>query len=138
MLEVAVAVDQRPLLSFGCDGLICATPTGSTAYAFSVGGPIVWPDVEALLVLPNAAHALFDRPLVVSPSSVVDIELLRIGQAGVLNCDGRRTHHLPAGSQLRVRRSMQSVRIARPYPTPFGERLVAKFRLPVRGFRDTV
>jgi NAD+ kinase len=138
MLEIAVAVDERPLLQFGCDGIICATPTGSTAYAFSVGGPIVWPDVEALLVLPNAAHALFDRPLVVAPSSTIDIDLLSSSQPGVLNCDGRRSHLLPAGTRLRVTRSPHTVLIARPHQTPFGERLVAKFHLPVRGFRDSV
>jgi NAD+ kinase len=136
MLELAVSVDDRPLLRFGCDGLICATPTGSTAYAFSVGGPIVWPNVEALLVVPNAAHALFDRPLVVAPDSHIDVELLRKDHPGVLSCDGRRSHDLPPGSTLRVERGDQPILVARPHPTPFGERLVAKFQLPVRSFRD--
>jgi NAD+ kinase len=136
MLEVAVSVDNRPLLRFGCDGVICATPTGSTAYAFSVGGPIVWPNVEAMLVVPNAAHALFDRPLVVAPDSEIELEMLRPDHPGVLSCDGRRLHDLPPGSTLRIRRSDQPVLVARPHPTPFGERLVAKFQLPVRSFRD--
>lgn len=139
MLELAVSVDDSPLLRFGCDGLICATPTGSTAYAFSVGGPVVWPDVEAMLVIPNAAHALFNRALVVSPTSVIDIGILTTTeQAGVLNCDGRRSHRLPAGARLQIRRSEQTVLIARPHPTPFGQRLVAKFGLPVHSFRDNV
>jgi NAD+ kinase len=136
MLEVAVSVDDRPLLRFGCDGVICATPTGSTAYAFSVGGPIVWPDVEAMLLVPNAAHALFQRPLVVAPGSQIGIELVGADQSGVLSCDGRRSHPLPPGAALRIERSAQTLTIARPHPTPFGERLVAKFRLPVRSFRD--
>ncbi|HEX8767845.1 MAG TPA: NAD kinase, partial [Jatrophihabitans sp.] len=136
LLEVAVSVDDRPLLRFGCDGVICATPTGSTAYAFSVGGPIVWPNVEAMLLVPNAAHALFQRPLVVGPGSQIGIELIGADQPGVLSCDGRRPHPLPPGTVLRVERSEQTVTIARPHPTPFGERLVAKFRLPVRSFRD--
>jgi NAD+ kinase len=136
MLEVAVSVDERPLLRFGCDGVICATPTGSTAYAFSVGGPIVWPNVEAMLVVPNAAHALFDRPLVVAPDSVIRLDLLRPDHPGVMSCDGRRSHDLPPGSQLRVERGERPILIARPHPTPFGERLVAKFQLPVRSFRD--
>jgi NAD+ kinase len=136
MLEVAVSVDDRPLLRFGCDGVICATPTGSTAYAFSVGGPIMWPNVEAMLVVPNAAHALFQRPLVVAPGSQIGIELLGAEHAGVLSCDGRRSHDLPAGSRLRIERADRPIRVARPHPTPFGERLVAKFQLPVRSFRD--
>jgi NAD+ kinase len=136
LLEVAVSVDDRPLLRFGCDGVICATPTGSTAYAFSVGGPIVWPNVEAMLLVPNAAHALFQRPLVVAPDSHIAIELVGADQPGVLSCDGRRSHPLPPGTRLRVERSEQTVTIARPHPTPFGERLVAKFQLPVRSFRD--
>jgi NAD+ kinase len=136
LLEVAVSVDDRPLLRFGCDGVICATPTGSTAYAFSVGGPIVWPNVEAMLLVPNAAHALFQRPLVVAPTSQIEIELTGADQPGVLSCDGRRTHSLPPRTKLRVERSEQTVTIARPHPTPFGERLVAKFQLPVRSFRD--
>ncbi|MEO6502097.1 MAG: NAD kinase [Jatrophihabitantaceae bacterium] len=136
LLEVAVSVDDRPLLRFGCDGVICATPTGSTAYAFSVGGPIVWPNVEAMLLVPNAAHALFQRPLVVAPNSQIEIDLIGADQPGLLSCDGRRSHPLPPGTRLRVERSEQTVRIARPHPTPFGERLVAKFQLPVRSFRD--
>ncbi len=91
MLEIAVSVDQRPLLRFGCDGLLCATPTGSTAYAFSTGGPIIWPNVDALLVVPNAAHALFARPIVVAPGSVVDVDLVSAEHEAVLSCDGRRS-----------------------------------------------
>ena len=136
LLEVAVSVDERPLLRFGCDGVICATPTGSTAYAFSVGGPIVWPNVEAMLLVPNAAHALFQRPLVVAPNSQIGIELTGTDHPGVLSCDGRRSHPLPPRTRLRVERSERTVTIARPHPTPFGERLVAKFQLPVRSFRD--
>lgn len=135
MLEVALAVDDRPLTTFGCDGVLCATPTGSTAYAFSIGGPILWPDVEAMLVVPNAAHALFGRPLVVAPQSTVTVELMRDDHPGVLSCDGRRTAAVPPGATVTVRRSDLPVRIARLHDQPFGARLVAKFQLPVRGFR---
>jgi len=138
MLEVAVSVDDRPLTSFGCDGVLCATPTGSTAYAFSIGGPIVWPDVEALLVVPNAAHALFGRPLVVAPDSRITIELMREDHPGVLSCDGRRGAPVPPGATVTVRRAPLPVRIARLSDQPFGARLVAKFQLPVRGFRTGV
>ncbi len=135
MLEVGVAIDGLPLLRFGCDGILCATPTGSTAYAYSAGGPIVWPSVDALLVVPNAAHALFSRPVVVAPQSVITLDLLR-EHAGVLSCDGRRTVALPPGAQVSVRRGALPVRIARLADWNFGERLVTKFQLPVRGFRD--
>ena len=136
MLEIAVAVDGRPLLRFGCDGLLCSTPTGSTAYAFSAGGPIIWPDVDALLIVPNAAHALFSRPIVVAPTSTVDIDLQSSGHEGVLSCDGRRSVTVAAGAQVRIRRGAQPVRIARFGGWGFADRLVSKFQLPVRSLRD--
>jgi NAD+ kinase len=137
MLEVSVEIDDRPLTSFGCDGVVCASPTGSTAYAFSSGGPVVWPEVQALLVVPNAAHALFARPLVISPDSTVAITVADAGHDGVLGCDGRRTSIVPSGARVTVRRGAHPVLIARTHALPFTERLVAKFGLPVAGFRDT-
>jgi len=136
MIEVVLLVDGRPLTSFGCDGVLCATPTGSTAYAFSSGGPVVWPEVEALLVVPNSAHALFAKPLVTAPDSVISVQLADSGHDAVLFCDGRRTIPVPPGACVEVRRGAQDVHIARIHPKPFSERLVAKFQLPVQGFRD--
>lgn len=136
ILEIAVAVDGRPLLRFGCDGLLCATPTGSTAYAFSAGGPIIWPNVDALLVVPNAAHALFARPIVVAPSSVVDVDLVSPGYAAVLSCDGRRSTPLPPGARVRLRRGALSIKVVRLGDVSFTERLVSKFQLPVRTLRE--
>lgn len=137
MLEVAVAVDESPLLRFGCDGVLCSTPTGSTAYAFSAGGPIIWPTVEALLVVPNAAHALFTRPIVVAPTSTVAIDLLSSEHEAVLSCDGRRSVVVPAGSQVRVRSGATPVRIVRLGTRwSFADRLVSKFQLPVKSFRE--
>jgi NAD+ kinase len=135
MLEVIVEVDGRPLSRWGGDGLVCATPTGSTAYAWSAGGPVVWPSVEALLLVPISAHALFARPLVVTPTSVLAVELLPDGSGGVLWADGRRTLPLDRGARIEVRRSDQPVRFARLSTKPFTDRLVAKFELPVRGWR---
>ncbi|HEY6935167.1 MAG TPA: NAD kinase [Marmoricola sp.] len=136
MLEVVVEVDGRPLSRFGCDGVVCATPTGSTAYNFSAGGPVVWPSVEALLMVPISAHALFSRPMVVGPSSVLAVEVLAQTQgAGVLWCDGRRTVELPPGARIEVRRGRRPVRLARLHEAPFTDRLVAKFGLPVSGWR---
>jgi NAD+ kinase len=136
MLEVVVEVDGRPLSSFGCDGIVISTPTGSTAYAFSAGGPVVWPSVDALLMVPLSAHALFARPLVMSPSSLVAVEVLkRSAGAGVLWCDGRRSTELPAGARVEVRKSDKPVRLARLRQGPFTDRLVKKFSLPVEGWR---
>ncbi|WP_354438412.1 NAD kinase [Marmoricola sp. OAE513] len=136
MLEVVVEVDGRPLSRWGCDGVVCATPTGSTAYNFSAGGPVVWPGVEALLMVPISAHALFARPLVVAPDSVLAVEVLAQTQgAGVLWCDGRRTVELPPGARIEVRRGSKPVRLVRLHQAPFTDRLVAKFDLPVEGWR---
>ena len=136
ILEIAVAVDGRPLLRFGCDGLLCATPTGSTAYAFSAGGPIVWPNVNALIVVPNAAHALFARPIVVAPTSVVDVDLVSVGHEGVLSCDGRRSIAVPACARVRLQRGKLPVKVARLGAVSFADRLVDKFQLPARSLRE--
>ena len=138
MLEVVVEVDGRPLSRWGCDGVVCATPTGSTAYNFSAGGPVVWPGVEALLMVPISAHALFARPLVVAPTSVLAVEVLaRTEGAGVLWCDGRRAVDLPPGARIEVRRGHAPMRLARLHEAPFTDRLVAKFGLPVEGWRGS-
>lgn len=134
MLDVIVEVDGRPLSRWGCDGVVCATPTGSTAYAFSAGGPVVWPEVEALLLVPISAHALFSRPLVVAPTSVLAIELPP-SSTGVLWADGRRSADLSPGARVEVRRHETSVLLARLGDAPFTDRLVAKFQLPVNGWR---
>jgi len=152
MVEVVIEVDGRPLSRWGCDGVVCATPTGSTAYAFSAGGPVVWPEVDALLMVPLAAHALFARPLVVSPRSVLAVELVREptsveaggfeSERAVLWCDGRRRFDLSPGSRIEVRRGELPVLLARvhdlggqPAGGEFTDRLVAKFDLPVVGWR---
>ena len=136
MLEVVVEIDGRPLSRWGCDGVVFATPTGSTAYAFSAGGPVVWPEVDALLLVPISAHALFARPLVASPDSLLAVEVLAQSEvSGVLWCDGRRPVDLPSGARVEVRRGAKPVRLARLHEAPFTDRLVAKFDLPVSGWR---
>ncbi|MBM9461609.1 NAD kinase [Nocardioides sp. zg-536] len=136
MLEVVVEIDGRPLSRWGGDGVVCATPTGSTAYNFSAGGPIVWPQVEALCIVPISAHALFARPMVVAPSSVIAVEVLEGNQSsGVLWCDGRRSHDLPPGARIEVSRGQRPVRLVRLAEAPFTDRLVAKFGLSVEGWR---
>jgi len=137
MIEVVSEIDGRPLSRWGCDGVVCATPTGSTAYAFSAGGPVVWPEVDALLMVPISAHALFARPLVVAPTSVLAVELLPKTHRGVLWCDGRRASDLEPGARVEVRRHAEPVRFARLHQAPFTDRLVAKFDLPVSGWRGS-
>jgi len=135
ILEVVLEVDGRPVSAFGCDGVLCATPTGSTAYAFSAGGPLVWPQVEALLLVPSNAHALFARPMVIAPDSQVAIEVDSAGPPAVLECDGRRTVTLPPGARVELARGLIPVRMVRLDGQPFADRLVRKFDLPVRGWR---
>ncbi|MGY1434803.1 NAD kinase [Streptomyces reniochalinae] len=135
MLEVVIEVDGRPVSSFGGDGVVCASPTGSTAYAFSAGGPVVWPEVEALLMVPISAHALFAKPLVTAPDSVLAVEVQPQTPHGVLWADGRRSVELPPGARVEVRRGAVPVRLARLHHASFTDRLVAKFALPVTGWR---
>lgn len=139
MLEVVLEIDRLPLSSFGADGVVISTPTGSTAYNFSAGGPVIWPTVEAIAVVPLSAHALFARPLVVGPEASVAIEVLaRTNGTGILWADGRRSHELPPGARVIARRSPRPVRLARLHPAAFTDRLVRKFGLPVAGWRGPV
>ena len=136
MLEVVVEIDGRPLSRWGCDGVVCATPTGSTAYSFSAGGPVVWPGVEALIMVPISAHALFARPMVAAPTSRLAVEVIaRTDGAGVLWADGRRAVDLPPGARIEVTRGAVPLRLVRLHEAPFTDRLVAKFGLPVEGWR---
>ena len=136
MLEVLVEVDGRPLSRWACDGMLVSTPTGSTAYAFSAGGPVVWPGVEAMLVVPLSAHALFARPLVLSPTSTVVVEIVEVSQThGVVWCDGRRSAELRPGMEIEVTRGAHRLRLARLSEAPFTDRLVQKFGLRVEGWR---
>lgn len=136
MLELVLEVDGRPLSSFGCDGVLVSTPTGSTAYAFSAGGPVIWPNVEALLVVPLSAHALFSRPLVLGPKTQLALQVLkRSAGAGVIWCDGRRAFDLAPGARVEVHQSKKKVPMALLSDASFTDRLVKKFSLPVTGWR---
>jgi NAD+ kinase len=136
ILDVRIEVDGRPVSSFGCDGVLCATPTGSTAYAFSAGGPVVWPDVQALLVVPSNAHAMFARPMAVSPDSVVAFEVDPAGHPAVLCCDGRRIFDIAPGARVEVVGGAKPLKLVRLRDEPFTDRLVHKFELPVQGWRS--
>jgi len=133
MMELFVQVDHRPLSRWGCDGVICATPTGSTAYAFSAGGPVVWPDVEALVLLPLAAHALFSDPMVISPKSEIAIDVE--SDEGALSADGLRKFHLLEKDRVVITSEKSFINLAHMEAAAFTDRLVAKFKLPVDGWR---
>ena len=133
MVELFVQIDKRPLSRWGCDGLICSTPTGSTAYAFSAGGPVLWPEIDALVLLPISAHALFSRPMVVSPSSEIVVEIESSG--ALLSGDSLRRFSLTAGDQVHITKDVSVIKLAHIKPTLFTDRLVAKFKLPVEGWR---
>jgi NAD+ kinase len=133
MVELFVQIDNRPLSRWGCDGLICSTPTGSTAYAFSAGGPVLWPEIDALLLLPISAHALFARPMVVSPTSEIVVEIESTG--ALLSGDSLRKFALKAGDQVHITKDASVIKLAHIKPTLFTDRLVAKFKLPVEGWR---
>jgi len=135
MLELRLDVDGRPVSRYGCDGVVCATPTGSTAYAFSAGGPVVWPGVEALLVIPISAHALFSRPLVTAPTCAITLTVDPFAPPAVLCCDGRRVFDVPPASVITMVRGALPVLVAQLRPRAFTDRLVAKFGLPVDGWR---
>jgi NAD+ kinase len=136
ILDVRVEVDRQPVSSFGCDGVLCATPTGSTAYAFSASGPVVWPHVNALLIVPSNAHAMFARPMVVPPDSVVSVEVDPDGHEAVLCCDGRRMWNIPPGGRVEATQGKKPVKLVRLGVGTFTERLVRKFELPVQGWRS--
>lgn len=132
-----VGVDGHGVSKYGADGILVSTPTGSTAYSFSAGGPVVWPDTEAFLMVPLAAHGLFTRPLVLGPSATLEISILKEQRKPIqIWCDGVRSHEVLPASKVICRKSMHPVKLARLADTPFSARLVAKFNLPVEGWRN--
>lgn len=133
MVELFVQIDGRPLSLWGCDGLIASTPTGSTAYAFSAGGPVLWPEVEALVLLPISAHALFARPMVISPKSEIIVEIQ--SDEALLSADALRRFPVAKGDQVRITRDASKILLSHIVATTFTDRLVAKFKLPVEGWR---
>ena len=134
MVELFVNIDSRPLSRWGCDGVICATPTGSTAYAFSAGGPVVWPEVSAFILLPLAAHALFAKPMVISPSSEIGIDV--ISRDALLSADGMRKFALQQGDRVILSKDLTQISIVHIESATFTDRLVAKFKLPIEGWRS--
>ncbi|MCS4489413.1 NAD kinase [Corynebacterium sp. ES2794-CONJ1] len=138
VLDAILDIDGRPVSSYGCDGIIVSTPTGSTAYAFSAGGPVLWPELDAILVVPNNAHALFTKPLVVAPGSTVAIESSASSHPAYAVMDGFRTIELPPGFRVEIRRGQQGIQWVRLDDRPFTDRLVSKLKLPTQGWRGPI
>ena len=133
MAELFVQIDDRPLSRWGCDGIICATPTGSTAYAFSAGGPVLWPEVQAMVLLPIAAHALFAKPMVIAPTSTIGISIESSDAS--LSADALRKIELEKNDHIEITKNSKQVILAHLKSTIFTDRLVAKFKLPIEGWR---
>jgi NAD+ kinase len=130
LIVLDVAIGATHLISIPADALICASPTGSTAYAFSAGGPILSPLVDALLLTPVAPHTLFDRTIVVDPTEIIHI---RPGAEGrnpcVVSVDGRESLAVPSGGEVCVTRGAVPVQMARLNPFDFYDRVREKFGL---------
>jgi NAD+ kinase len=122
-------VGQVTFAHIPADAVICATPTGSTAYAFSAGGPILSPRVDAILLVPVAPHSLFSRTLVVDPSETLSVRTAREEDDCVVTCDGREALGVPSGGWVRVVRGERPVRLVRLGPFDFYERVRDKFGL---------
>lgn len=133
MTELFVQIDDRPLSRWSCDGIICATPTGSTAYAFSAGGPVLWPEVQAMVLLPIAAHALFAKPMVIAPTSTIGITIESSDAS--LSADALRKIELEKNDHIEIAKNSNQVILAHLKSTIFTDRLVAKFKLPIEGWR---
>jgi len=113
MIECAVAIDGRLVYTMRADGVIVATPTGSTAYALSTGGPIIAPEVPAFALVPIAPHALTHRPIALPDRSTIDITVSR-GRDAAVHCDGQAHFELAEGDRVTVRRAPHTARLLHP------------------------
>jgi NAD+ kinase len=136
LVRLRVEVDGSYVTTFSADGVIVATPTGSTAYSFSARGPIVSPDVPCLIVTPIAAHMVFDRSFVLASSQVVTLEVVG-DEPALLSADGRASEEVPVGTRVRIRKSSRPARFVRRGDGPaFLPRVREKFDLPGTPDRD--
>jgi NAD+ kinase len=130
LVRLRLEVDGTYVTTFSADGVIVATPTGSTAYSFAARGPIVSPDVPCILVTPIAAHMVFDRALVLSATQTVELRVMG-EEPGVVSADGRETLELPVGSRVTIGAAARPARFVRPADGQrFLERVRDKFDLP--------
>lgn len=138
LIRLKVAVDGEYVTTFSADGVIVATPTGSTAYSFSARGPIVSPDVACLVVTPIAAHMVFDRSFVLGAGRVVTLEVVG-DEPGLVSADGRETQEIPVGTEVRIHASERPARLVRRDDAAgFLTRVRDKFDLPGEPDEDPV
>jgi NAD+ kinase len=131
LVTVSVAVDGHPFVRYAADAVIVATATGSTAYSFSAGGPIISPTVEGFLVVPAAAHSTFSRAIVLAADEVVTLDLLPSSGVVAVEVDGQVSSDLGPGDQLRVTARRAAARVVRLGNTTFYQR--ARRKLHVTG-----
>lgn len=129
LIKLGVAFADVPFTTFACDGLIIATPTGSTAYSFSAHGPVVSPDLDCLVFTPVSSHGLFDRSIVVAPHETISITVLPDPDAVSLVIDGRKAIELTPGMEMRVHTGATRARLARVAAVPFWSLVRTKFGL---------
>lgn len=130
VVRLQVRVDGERLATFNADGVIVATPTGSTAYALSAGGPIISPRAEALLIVPVSPHQMFSRPVVLAPDDIVEIVVDDSAPVASLSLDGTLGCGLAPGAVVVARRHSRPLRLVRLGGPEFLERLRAKLELP--------
>jgi len=126
---VSVNVSRQPFVSYAADAVIVATPTGSTAYSFSAGGPIVQPAVEALLVTPAAPHSAYNRGFVLSVTETVELEMLPASGRLAIEVDGLVEGYTEPGDQVMLRARPQAAQVVRLGKTTFYQRARRKLRL---------
>lgn len=131
LVRLAVTIGGESLAAFNADGVIVSTPTGSTAYALSAGGPIVSPRAECLILVPVSAHMIFSRPFVLSADEALEVTIEGEGQEAALSLDGAEGRSLTAGSPVSIQRDPRPLRLIRLGGPGFVERLRAKLDLPV-------
>lgn len=135
VLSVRVSVNGEMLGIYTADGIVISSPTGSTAYSLSAGGPLVDPSIDAILVTPISPHALAIRPLVLPPNVSVELEAMDFPEDVVITVDGQIGTQFKSGERLSIRRAEHRVHIVRFANTSFFERLRVKLGwggLPVR------
>ena len=128
-VRLGVTIGGERLISWAADGVIVATPTGSTAYSFSAGGPVVSPHIDCIVVTPVSPHGLFARSVIVPPEEEIEIALEGERDPASLSADGLPAIRLAPGARVRLRAGKDPIRLAKLEPRPFWRLVREKFHL---------
>ncbi|MGC1484816.1 MAG: NAD(+)/NADH kinase [Candidatus Acidiferrum sp.] len=128
MIELELFIDDDFVCRYRADGLVLATPTGSTAYSLSAGGPIVHPSVEAFVITPICPHTLTDRPVVVRDSSCIEVKLAGNAESVFLTLDGQKGIPMESEDRIRITRSPQCLKLIQPPKKSYFEILRSKLK----------